>query len=111
MTETDLSDAALAALRKRLEDRRAELMEDMRAIDDRLRERPPSDAEDRATEREEDEVLEERGMTDSRELQDVENALQRMEHGTYGVCTSCGEIISAARLDAVPEASHCVACA
>jgi len=37
-------------------------------------------------------------------------ALDRMAHGAYGVCTVCGEQISAARLAAVPHASNCQSC-
>jgi RNA polymerase-binding transcription factor len=34
-----------------------------------------------------------------------------MEAGTYGTCESCGEDIGIERLQVVPEASRCVACA
>ncbi|HZY60050.1 MAG TPA: TraR/DksA family transcriptional regulator, partial [Candidatus Binataceae bacterium] len=38
----------------------------------------------------------------------VEDALQRVEHGNYGVCEDCGDEIPAARLLAVPTAVLCV---
>src|SRR3954466_11169920 len=38
----------------------------------------------------------------------VERALQRIEDGTYGVCISCDEPISAKRLQAVPWAEFCL---
>ncbi len=44
------------------------------------------------------------------ELSMVMAALQRLEDGTYGVCTTCGEPIGEARLLALPQALHCVAC-
>lgn len=37
-------------------------------------------------------------------------ALERLDAGTYGVCTSCGKQIPAARLEARPEAALCVQC-
>jgi DnaK suppressor protein len=40
----------------------------------------------------------------------VENALQRVEHGSYGVCEECGDEIPVARLVAVPTAVLCVDC-
>lgn len=44
-------------------------------------------------------------------LRDVERALVKLDEGTYGVCDSCGEPIGAERLEAIPWASLCVACA
>src|SRR4051812_36599537 len=37
-------------------------------------------------------------------------ALDRLNHGEYGVCTECGEEIAAARLHALPEVQTCVRC-
>jgi hypothetical protein len=41
----------------------------------------------------------------------LEQALQRVDDGTYGTCTGCGTIIPAARLELVPDAERCVSCA
>ena len=43
-------------------------------------------------------------------LADVDDALQRMTDGTYGVCKRCGEAIDTARLRALPSASLCYDC-
>ena len=43
-------------------------------------------------------------------LQAIEDALKRIEDGTYGVCRDCGEPIAGARLDAIPWTRVCVAC-
>lgn len=40
----------------------------------------------------------------------IDNALQRLENGTYGLCLQCGEEIPAARLEALPWAERSVAC-
>ena len=40
----------------------------------------------------------------------VEAALARIEAGTYGTCTDCGQQISEARLQVRPEASRCIEC-
>jgi DnaK suppressor protein len=38
-------------------------------------------------------------------------ALERIENGTYGTCSNCGEAIGEARLKAMPEAMRCLSCA
>ena len=38
-------------------------------------------------------------------------ALERIEDGSYGVCSDCGEEIAEARLQAFPAATLCVKCA
>ncbi len=40
----------------------------------------------------------------------VEEALRRIDNGTYGVCKGCGQLIPISRLKAVPTATRCVAC-
>ncbi len=42
------------------------------------------------------------------ELADVEQALERIEQGTYGVCQVCGEPINPERLEARPAATFCI---
>ena len=43
-------------------------------------------------------------------LVDVDAALERVEHGTYGVCERCGAPIPEGRLEARPVARTCVPC-
>ena len=43
-------------------------------------------------------------------LRDIENALKRIEKGTYGVCKYCGKNIGKKRMQARPVASACVEC-
>ena len=43
-------------------------------------------------------------------LRAIENALQRIEEGTYGYCEECGEPIEEGRLLAKPFAVLCVRC-
>lgn len=44
-------------------------------------------------------------------LVSIEEALERIERGEYGVCQSCGAPIAAARLEALPATSTCLDCA
>lgn len=39
--------------------------------------------------------------------QEVKSALEKMDQGTYGTCSVCGEEIEADRLEANPSASTC----
>jgi DnaK suppressor protein len=49
-------------------------------------------------------------QTDAKILQAIEEALRRIEKGTYGVCRDCGEPIAEARLAAIPWTRVCIAC-
>lgn len=40
----------------------------------------------------------------------LDEALRRIDEGTFGECTECGEDIELRRLEARPTATHCVAC-
>ena len=42
------------------------------------------------------------------ELRDIDDALRRLDDGTYGICEECGKPIDEARLEAVPWARYCV---
>jgi DnaK suppressor protein len=43
-------------------------------------------------------------------LDELDDALSRIQHGTYGVCESCEGKIAKARLTAKPFARLCIAC-
>ena len=99
------------ALIQRLTARRAELLKDLDDIEDALDDEPSKDWEDRAAERQGDEVLEAMGHHDQDELRRIDAALARHAAGDYGSCVKCGEEIAPERLDAVPETPFCAACA
>ncbi len=44
-------------------------------------------------------------------LAEVAAALNRIDRGTFGRCEGCGKPVSKARLDALPHARFCIACA
>ena len=96
-----------AALRARLR----ELDHRLADIEDELDEPANPDAEERATEREGDEVLEHLGEAGLVEIRAIQAALGRIRKDEYGVCAVCGEDISEERLDAVPHAALCRVCA
>lgn len=43
-------------------------------------------------------------------FQQIAEALNKLDNGTYGFCESCGGEIPAERLEALPEATLCVKC-
>lgn len=43
-------------------------------------------------------------------LEGIDAALDRLDTGTYGICTGCSEPIPSERLDAMPAAEMCVPC-
>jgi RNA polymerase-binding transcription factor DksA len=45
------------------------------------------------------------------QLADLDSALERIEDGSYGSCTRCGQSIGAGRLEARPAARTCITCA
>ncbi len=44
-------------------------------------------------------------------LKQVDGALKKIENGGYGDCERCGQIIPAARLEAIPYTPFCIECA
>jgi DnaK suppressor protein len=43
-------------------------------------------------------------------LAEIDSALERIEAGAYGICRTCGQPISAERLEAIPYATQCIDC-
>lgn len=44
-------------------------------------------------------------------LTDIDEALERLEQGSYGTCERCGRPIGQGRLEARPTARRCIECA
>ena len=98
-------------VRSGLTARLEELSQKAKEIDSSLREPDSADSEERATENEDDEVLEDIGLAALEEIAQIKSALARMDVGTYGQCTLCKSAIDEKRLEALPIAAHCMDCA
>lgn len=101
----------VAAVRAGLEHRLGVLLRRVERISGDLRKPGDRDWQERATELENDDVLEELDDASRAEAAAIRTALRRIDAGTYGECARCGNAISEARLTALPSATMCVACA
>ena len=68
------------------------------------------DSVDAAVDTANDEISSQLVGIESRELGQIEHALQRIEDGVYGRCEYCGGKIAEARLNALPYTNSCIDC-
>jgi RNA polymerase-binding transcription factor DksA len=101
----------IAKLRERLETRLASLQGRLKEISDTLREPDDEDFEEQAADLDDDELQERLSNAGRTEMRLIQEALRRMDQGTYGACVECGQPIAPRRLEALPEADRCLACA
>jgi DnaK suppressor protein len=73
-----------------------------------LREQSSGDVIDAALDSAHDEISSQLAEVESRELALIDNALERMRAGTYGICEVTGKPIPLARLQALPYATMCI---
>ena len=98
------------ALRTQLQDRLDQLLRRVGTIERDLRSLHDRDWQERASELENDEVLVGLDEIGRAEVLQLREALRRIESGIYGICSRCGQPISAERLAAVPSTVTCVGC-
>ena len=101
----------LGERKAQLQARQSELQARLEGIEAELDSHQNPDWDDLAAEREADEVLEGLGLSGQQEIRRIAAALARIEAGGYGTCAHCGTDIAEARLDVMPEAALCQACA
>lgn len=75
-----------------------------------LREQSSGDMIDAALDCAQDEISSQLAEVESRELANIENALEQMREGRYGICEQCDKPIPLARLQALPYATLCIEC-
>lgn len=73
-----------------------------------LREQTGGDVVDFALDSAQDEISSQLAEVESRELAQIEGALERMRAGSYGICEVTGRPIPLARLQALPYATMCI---
>jgi DnaK suppressor protein len=75
-----------------------------------LHQEKTGDVLDAAADSVQDELNSQLVEVESRELNAIDEALERINDGTYGDCQSCGKPIPLTRLGAIPYATDCIAC-
>lgn len=68
------------------------------------------DISDRASEGFEDELAVGLMAIEAAQLEDINEAIERIDDGSYGLCIDCGKAIPKKRLEVLPFAKRCLAC-
>lgn len=97
--------------RRRLLKRLSELDVRLHGIETELDAHQSKDWEERAVEREDDEVLEGLGRSGQDEIIRIQAALRRLREGAFGFCTKCGNEVADKRLELLPDTPFCASCA
>jgi DnaK suppressor protein len=116
-----LTPEEISALKARLVEERARLMNELGYMESRLLRNSPRDAAgdlsgysyhlaDAGTDADEREKAAQLTSAEGRLLAEIDAALDRLDAGTYGSCASCGSDIGFKRLAAMPSATRCIAC-
>ena len=109
----DLTQDRYEALQARLLEQRQEIVnmynQDVRAGQESTDE-PTEDIVDRANNSYNRELMFSISDSERQLLLQIEDAINRMNAGTYGRCTNCGNTIHPLRLEAVPWARFCIDC-
>jgi DnaK suppressor protein len=106
-------DTDIERTKQKLTLRRQQILEFLRRLDNETQELDPDSAQDiadRSVLSTSKESLFEQVDQQRIVLRMVEGALRRISDGCFGVCASCGDDISARRLEALPWAQYCVRC-
>jgi DnaK suppressor protein len=99
--------------RKRLVAKRDELLQDLaknREVSDETVDESAQDMADRATSAYTKEFAYSLSESDRKILILIEEALSRLDTGTYGTCVHCSLPVQEKRIEAVPWARHCLDC-
>lgn len=102
-----------AQVRERLERRRVELVTRSKRVErDLHRVAAPLSADfaEQAVEVQNDATLAAIARAAQAEISEIDEALQRLSEGEYGICKSCGRQIEPRRLLALPQSVRCANC-
>lgn len=100
-----------AELRDRLLEHKAELTERIGKIKADVARGLDPDSKERVSQLGNRDVLTALADEGADELAQINAALRRMDDGTFGICTGCGEPIDKERLNARPYSAMCIDCA
>jgi DnaK suppressor protein len=105
--------ANFVQIRERLERRRADLIlrsqhvaRDLERAEGAL----SPDFSEQAVEQQNDPTLEAIARAALEEITQIDEALERVSQGEYGICKYCGQPIAPRRLAAIPQSTTCAKC-
>ena len=108
-----MNETKIASFRTKLEEIRfaivGEVQEKYKFPQDHLTEQVADIADD-AVQSYERQLMMGLGEKEFEKLRLVEEAIEKLDEGQYGICLECEELISEERLTVIPFASHCVDC-
>ncbi len=107
MSEYDEVRNSLIDMLEELDERLTKITDDVKHADQDVE----KDFAEQATQAENDEVLDALGNATRNEIEQVKQAIRRIDRGDYGKCEICGQAIKAERLNALPFSSMCINCA
>jgi len=111
----------LKAIRKKLIDEKVEILEEIVNLKGDSLNKSLKDASgdlsgysihmaDMATDLYDREFSLELAEGERKRLYEIDDAINRVDNGEYGICTECGEAIPKGRLKAMPQAECCIKC-
>ena len=103
----------LSAFRDRLMQRRNKLLQFREKLDTSWKtlHEPEVEFEERAQKEKTAQAVEQLDSLEKEEIVAIDEALGRIENGSYGLCETCGRQISSERLEALPYTRLCRFCA
>ena len=107
MKEYEEVRTSLIAMLEELDERLIKITDDVKHTEEPL----SKDFAEQAVQAENDEVLDYLGNVTRSEIEQVKQAIARIDKGGYGVCEICGEAIKKERLKALPFTKICINCA
>jgi len=103
----------LKKIEKNLFERRMEILDNLMKKNsdyvDNLK-KEIGDLADEAYEVIEKELAYDLSMAEKTELEEINDALKKIDEGTYGICEDCGGKIPVERLKVKPYAKYCIKC-
>jgi RNA polymerase-binding transcription factor len=108
-----VTDSKMLAFKKKLIKQRQELLSEAeQTLNNKLsteKESFPDPTDQAVAELDNNFLLKLRGR-EQRLIKKIDEAISRIDSGTYGICESCGEQISVKRLEARPMTTLCIDC-
>ena len=101
----------LAGLIEKLKAKKEELTDRLGRVEASLRKTHAKDWGEQALERENEEVVEALESNIRVELDQINEALGRVDKDEYGICTGCDGPVGGERLEALPYTDRCYNCA